>query len=109
MPCDAPTARLAGDGESSPLAVGRTASTALKNTASPFIGDRTIRLHFRADLYISICVNRYHARTLRPVFSLTMLGSGSAGNSALVATDHCKILVDGGLSARQLVLHLEQC
>jgi phosphoribosyl 1,2-cyclic phosphodiesterase len=37
-----------------------------------------------------------------------MLGSGSAGNSALVATDHCKILVDGGLSARQLVLRLEQ-
>src|ERR1700704_4001493 len=38
-----------------------------------------------------------------------MLGSGSAGNSALVATDHCKILVDGGLSARQLVLRLEHC
>jgi len=38
-----------------------------------------------------------------------MLGSGSAGNSALVATDHCKILVDGGLSARQLVLRLEKC
>jgi phosphoribosyl 1,2-cyclic phosphodiesterase len=38
-----------------------------------------------------------------------MLGSGSAGNSALVATDHCKILVDGGLSARQLILRLEQC
>jgi phosphoribosyl 1,2-cyclic phosphodiesterase len=38
-----------------------------------------------------------------------MLGSGSAGNSALVATDHCKILVDGGLSARQLALRLEQC
>jgi phosphoribosyl 1,2-cyclic phosphodiesterase len=38
-----------------------------------------------------------------------MLGSGSAGNSALVATDHCKILVDGGLTARQLVLRLEQC
>src|SRR3989475_12459352 len=46
--------------------------------------------------------------TLRPVFSLTMLGSGSAGNSALIATDHCKILIDGGLSARQLVLRLEQ-
>jgi phosphoribosyl 1,2-cyclic phosphodiesterase len=43
------------------------------------------------------------------VFSLTMLGSGSAGNSALVATDHCKILVDGGLSARQLVLRLAHC
>src|SRR3982751_2098653 len=40
------------------------------------------------------------------MFSLTMLGSGSAGNSALVATDHCRILVDGGLSARQLVLRL---
>ena len=38
-----------------------------------------------------------------------MLGSGSAGNSALVATNHCKILVDGGLSARQIVLRLEQC
>ena len=38
-----------------------------------------------------------------------MLGSGSAGNSALVATEHCKILVDGGLSARQLVLRLEHC
>ena len=38
-----------------------------------------------------------------------MLGSGSAGNSALVATDHCRILVDGGLSARQIVVRLEQC
>jgi len=38
-----------------------------------------------------------------------MLGSGSAGNSALVATDHCRILIDGGLSARQVVLRLEQC
>src|SRR5947207_11637372 len=43
------------------------------------------------------------------MFSLTMLGSGSAGNSALVATDHCRLLVDGGLSARQLVLRLAQC
>ena len=38
-----------------------------------------------------------------------MLGSGSAGNSALVATEHCKILIDGGLSARQLMLRLAQC
>jgi phosphoribosyl 1,2-cyclic phosphodiesterase len=38
-----------------------------------------------------------------------MLGSGSAGNSALVSTGHCKILVDGGLSARQLTRRLEQC
>src|SRR5512140_3095362 len=38
-----------------------------------------------------------------------MLGSGSAGNSALVATDRCKVLIDGGLSARQLVLRLELC
>src|SRR5256714_1988390 len=38
-----------------------------------------------------------------------MLGSGSAGDSALVATEHCKILVDGGLSARQLVLRLAEC
>src|SRR3954468_22091237 len=38
-----------------------------------------------------------------------MLGSGSAGNSALIATDHCRVLVDGGLSARQIVVRLEQC
>jgi phosphoribosyl 1,2-cyclic phosphodiesterase len=38
-----------------------------------------------------------------------MLGSGSAGNSALLATDHCKVLIDGGLSARQIVVRLEQC
>ncbi|HWN65346.1 MAG TPA: MBL fold metallo-hydrolase [Candidatus Binatus sp.] len=43
------------------------------------------------------------------MFGLTMLGSGSAGNSALVATDHCRILVDGGLSARQLMLRLAEC
>ncbi|MEP6604142.1 MAG: MBL fold metallo-hydrolase [Spartobacteria bacterium] len=43
------------------------------------------------------------------MFSLTMLGSGSAGNCALVATDHCRILIDGGLSARQIVVRLEQC
>src|SRR4029079_6575656 len=43
------------------------------------------------------------------MFSLTMLGSGSAGNSALVATDHCRLLVDGGLSARQIVLRLAKC
>jgi len=38
-----------------------------------------------------------------------MLGSGSAGNSALVSTNHCRILIDGGLSARQIVVRLEQC
>ena len=37
-----------------------------------------------------------------------MLGSGSAGNCALVATSHCRILIDGGLSARQIVTRLEQ-
>ena len=38
-----------------------------------------------------------------------MLGSGSAGNAALIATEHCRLLVDGGLSARQLVVRLELC
>ena len=38
-----------------------------------------------------------------------MLGSGSAGNSALLMTDHCRLLIDGGLSARQLVLRLARC
>ncbi|MGI8819909.1 MAG: MBL fold metallo-hydrolase [Chthoniobacterales bacterium] len=43
------------------------------------------------------------------MFTLTMLGSGSAGNAALIATEHCHLLVDGGLSARQLALRLELC
>jgi phosphoribosyl 1,2-cyclic phosphodiesterase len=38
-----------------------------------------------------------------------MLGSGSAGNSALVATDHCRLLIDGGLSARQILTRLALC
>ncbi len=38
-----------------------------------------------------------------------MLGSGSAGNSALLMTDHCRLLIDGGLSARQLVNRLALC
>jgi phosphoribosyl 1,2-cyclic phosphodiesterase len=38
-----------------------------------------------------------------------MLGSGSAGNSALVATDHCRLLIDGGLSARQIITRLALC
>src|SRR5215212_428011 len=58
---------------------------------------------------VSVCATETNWTTMRPVFSLTMLGSGSAGNSALIATDHCKILVDGGLSARQLQLRLELC
>ena len=38
-----------------------------------------------------------------------MLGSGSAGNSALVQTAHCRLLLDGGLSARQLIHRLALC
>ena len=49
------------------------------------------------------------ARYVSGVFSLTMLGSGSAGNAALLATEHCRLLIDGGLSARQLVHRLGLC
>jgi phosphoribosyl 1,2-cyclic phosphodiesterase len=38
---------------------------------------------------------------------LTVLGSGSSGNCALITTAHTSILVDAGLSARQIVLRLE--
>jgi len=40
------------------------------------------------------------------MFSLTILGSGSAGNCALVQTAGCRLLVDAGLSARQIVARL---
>ncbi len=44
---------------------------------------------------------------LAPMFSFTVLGSGSAGNCALVETETTKVLLDAGLSARQLVRRLE--
>ena len=58
---------------------------------------------FRARAHFSLCSRAMH-RYESSMFSLTMLGSGSAGNAALIATDHCRLLVDGGLSARQLSL-----
>ncbi|HEX4084313.1 MAG TPA: MBL fold metallo-hydrolase [Chthoniobacteraceae bacterium] len=36
------------------------------------------------------------------MFSVTILGSGSAGNCALVETAGCRLLVDGGFSAKQI-------
>ena len=41
------------------------------------------------------------------MFSLTVLGSGSAGNCSLICTDQCRLLVDAGFSARQIALRLE--
>lgn len=43
------------------------------------------------------------------MFCVTILGSGSAGNCALVETPQTRLLVDGGLSARQIGLRLAQC
>ena len=42
------------------------------------------------------------------MFSITVLGSGSSGNCALISTDRCRLLVDAGLSARQTVSKLDQ-
>jgi phosphoribosyl 1,2-cyclic phosphodiesterase len=41
------------------------------------------------------------------MLAVTILGSGSAGNCALVETPACRLLVDGGLSARQICRRLE--
>lgn len=41
------------------------------------------------------------------VFSLTVLGSGSGGNCALITTGECRVLVDCGFSARQIVQRLQ--
>jgi len=40
---------------------------------------------------------------------VTILGSGSAGNCALIETPQARLLIDGGLSARQTVQRLAQC
>ena len=41
------------------------------------------------------------------MFTLTLLGSGSAGNCAVVRSGECTLLIDGGLSARQMAARLE--
>jgi phosphoribosyl 1,2-cyclic phosphodiesterase len=43
------------------------------------------------------------------MFCVTVLGSGSAGNCALVETPRSRVLIDGGLSARQMVARLALC
>ena len=40
------------------------------------------------------------------VFTITLLGSGSLGNCSLIESSGCRILVDGGLSAKQITLRL---
>jgi phosphoribosyl 1,2-cyclic phosphodiesterase len=40
---------------------------------------------------------------------ITVLGSGSSGNCAVVATDQTVLLIDAGLSAKQICLRLEAC
>ncbi|MEI6349918.1 MAG: MBL fold metallo-hydrolase [Verrucomicrobiota bacterium] len=40
------------------------------------------------------------------MFNVTILGSGSAGNCALVESSGCRLLIDGGLSARQMTTRL---
>ncbi|MEQ1854259.1 MAG: MBL fold metallo-hydrolase, partial [Chthoniobacteraceae bacterium] len=43
------------------------------------------------------------------MFHVTILGSGSAGNCALVETRGARLLLDGGLSALQMRQRLAQC
>ncbi|MEZ0387085.1 MAG: MBL fold metallo-hydrolase, partial [Verrucomicrobium sp.] len=42
------------------------------------------------------------------MLSLTVLGSGSSGNCAVIRTDRTRLLVDAGLSARRITQRLEQ-
>jgi phosphoribosyl 1,2-cyclic phosphodiesterase len=48
-------------------------------------------------------------RLIARMFTVTILGSGSAGNCALVETPGTRLLIDGGLSARQMVARLATC
>jgi phosphoribosyl 1,2-cyclic phosphodiesterase len=43
------------------------------------------------------------------MFHLTILGSGSAGNCSLVETPKTRLLIDGGLSAKQMTERLRAC
>lgn len=43
------------------------------------------------------------------MFHLRVLGSGSAGNAMLLQSDSTALLIDAGLSAKQLTLRLQEC
>ncbi len=43
------------------------------------------------------------------MFHVTVRGSGIAGNCALVESPKCRLLIDGGLSCKQMVLRLREC
>jgi len=38
---------------------------------------------------------------------LTVLGSGSSGNCAVVSTERTSLLIDAGLSAKQIAMRME--
>ncbi len=46
---------------------------------------------------------------MEDMFSVTILGSGSSGNAALVVCGTTRLLVDAGLSARQLCVRMVEC
>jgi len=52
------------------------------------------------------CLSPPFGRIDKRMLAVTILGSGSAGNCALVETAQCRLLVDGGLSARQICARL---
>ena len=41
-------------------------------------------------------------KNFAPMFHVTILGSGSAGNCALIESATARVLLDGGLSAKQM-------
>lgn len=53
----------------------------------------------------NFCSSAYRAGML----DVTILASGSAGNATLVRSGDTRILVDAGLSARQLALRIQSC
>jgi phosphoribosyl 1,2-cyclic phosphodiesterase len=69
------------------------------------VADRQLpSIHFLLCYLIGI---RSRVGSSSRVFSLTVLGSGSAGNCSLIASSQCKLLVDAGFSARQITQRLE--
>ena len=69
------------------------------------------RLHCRAGRPRSFahCPDGAGSLSLATMFFVTILGSGSAGNCALVETAQTRLLIDGGLSARQIGARLALC
>src|SRR3990170_2328097 len=63
--------------------------------------------NYRVDARARLCYIYTNRLEERATVELTILGSGSSGNAALLSTERTRLLIDAGLSKRETLKRLE--